>query len=237
MSEILETNDYGQFKFMDANRDYSDQHVLAIKRSFEETGNFTRVKPIVVNENLEIIDGQHRFIACKELGYPVYYTIVTGAGVDVARAMNILHKGWTTDDYAKSYAATGDINYITYNRLKEEYGVSHTVMMSAVGVAHRGFKDFREGAFIIRDENEVRANLDAITGCAEAAGFTTVDRSFGMAIAKFLKNEQFDPKRMMARLKAAPHLIRAYSTVDEWTRTLEEIYNYNIVENKRVRLY
>ena len=32
--------------------------------------------PIVVNEKMEIIDGQGRFEVCKEKGLPIYYNIV-----------------------------------------------------------------------------------------------------------------------------------------------------------------
>jgi hypothetical protein len=67
---IQVTSDYDQFVIMEANREQNRGHIEAIKAAFGEMGNLTRVQPILVNERFEIIDGQHRFIACKELGEP-----------------------------------------------------------------------------------------------------------------------------------------------------------------------
>ena len=36
--------------------------------------------PIIVNENYEIIDGQHRYSASKELGLPIRYIVGEGYG-------------------------------------------------------------------------------------------------------------------------------------------------------------
>ena len=69
-----QSTNYDEFRTLNANRNVSENHVKQIKAAIETVGNLTEVVPIIVNENKEIIDGQHRFEACKELGLPIFYT-------------------------------------------------------------------------------------------------------------------------------------------------------------------
>lgn len=63
------TSDYFRFKILDGNRDVLKSHVNKIKESMKKFG---WIGPgIIVNEKFEIIDGQTRFYAAKELGLPM----------------------------------------------------------------------------------------------------------------------------------------------------------------------
>ena len=56
------------FKKIKGNRIVNKSNLNAIITSMEQQ---QLVSPIMINEKFEIIDGQHRFEACKELGLPV----------------------------------------------------------------------------------------------------------------------------------------------------------------------
>lgn len=77
---VQQTQEYDKFSLLSANRDISKGHVQSLKASIEKLGNITEKVPIIVNQNLEIIDGQHRFQALKELGLPVFYIVADGMG-------------------------------------------------------------------------------------------------------------------------------------------------------------
>lgn len=242
---VQQTQDYEQFTFLNANRDQNRGHIESLKRAFEEVGNLTKVQPILVNDRYQIIDGQHRFIACKELGLPIFFTVVSGLGVREARSMNILHRPWRTEDYAKSYAETGDQNYTKYLELKEDYGLSHSIILAYVfdvstgnaGGNSAAFRTFREGNLVIEDEVGVRARLDKL---AELGEFTNLvnHRSFALAMLKIMNGENYNQRRMVNKVRiAGERLLKKYAIVEDNLRMLEEIYNYGQAEANRSRLY
>lgn len=239
---IQVTSDYNQFKFLVANRDENRQHVEALKVAFAEIGNLTRVQPILVNEEYEIIDGQHRFIAAKDMGEPIYFVQVPGLGITEARSMNILHRNWSPLDFAKSYAASGNRSYQLYLQLQDEYEFPHSLMLYALyGTDKKGsFKGFREGHMEITDNNEERFRQHlAMLGEVEDALPVRLRGTLGYALVKAFNNEQYNQGRFMTALRKylTSHQFLVYRTVEENLRELEEIYNFDLGPRNRVRLY
>lgn len=115
--KVYETRKYGVFKKLDGNRDLCS--VKKIVESIEKVGYIP--SPVCVNENMEVIDGQNRIEALKQLGLPVHYYIVNGIGIDEARQMNIGRKNWQLIDYFKSYAAEGKEEYVYFLKMLEKH--------------------------------------------------------------------------------------------------------------------
>ena len=61
--QVFETRDYDQFKKLNGNRNINESQVDGIVHSILEVGY--QPVPILVNEFMEIIDGQHRLEAVK----------------------------------------------------------------------------------------------------------------------------------------------------------------------------
>ena len=147
IATIYRTNDYGAFKKLDGNREITDAKIARIKKSIEKVGYV--MSPICVNEKREIVDGQTRFGALKELNMPVDFYVVNGAGIEECRAMNINQGNWKTEDYIKSYADMGDISYQylwqAYSKYRR-FGVS--VVCLGIKGALLGSKDLQEGRLL-----------------------------------------------------------------------------------------
>lgn len=105
--KIYITFNYEIFKKLEGNRDL--RVVEKIKKSIKEVGYI--LSPICVNENMEVIDGQNRLQALKELGLPVYYYICKGIGIKEAIQLNLGRQNWRPIDYARAYALRGNENY------------------------------------------------------------------------------------------------------------------------------
>jgi len=73
--KILITYDYEIFKRMRGNRILNNSHVKNLVKSMKEK---YLPQPILVNKDMEIIDGQHRFAAAEELNLPIHYLIIDG---------------------------------------------------------------------------------------------------------------------------------------------------------------
>ena len=74
-NKIHVTSDYDQFTYLVGNRDIVNKHVKSLST---EIDNRDLEIPIIVNEKMEVCDGQHRLEAYKALDLPVHYIIKEG---------------------------------------------------------------------------------------------------------------------------------------------------------------
>lgn len=139
--EILTTSDYSKFKLMPCgNREVKEPHVQQIMDWIKNKGQTQTI--IAVNENMEILDGQHRFEAFKRLGLPVSYTVFHGATFEDCILMNASQTPWTIDDYIYAHSRMGNANYIALSKLIDTYGelgisvITNVVSRRKHGVAH-----------------------------------------------------------------------------------------------------
>lgn len=233
---ILETKTYTKFKFMGNNRELQPNHIAALKTDLQERGQLT---PIVVNELMEVIDGQHRVVALTELGLPISYIVVPGLRIGDALAMNILQKGWSIDDYAHSYADSGNINYQRYLALKDEFGFSNSITLHAISVGDTVFKKFRQGELDL-NENKLADATQRLTALESVMEWATMvaTRPFAIAFFDILASPEYDQERMERKLATVGRsLLKALATPEDNRRMLEEIYNHGQGSNTRVRLY
>lgn len=76
IGSISETKDYDWFSFYPGNRDIVEEFLRRLNKVMRER---PLPIPIIVNENGQIIDGQHTFLARKELELPIFYKAIPGA--------------------------------------------------------------------------------------------------------------------------------------------------------------
>jgi len=124
----MKTNNYNLFKLAQTNRTVKQSHVNKICKSMESYG-FLNSKPITVNSNFEIIDGQHRFLAAQKLGIDIIYEI---DNVDLNEAMvtvNTTSNIWRLSEFIEHYAKMGFTDFIELNKFmnSNDYGVSNCI--------------------------------------------------------------------------------------------------------------
>lgn len=235
---VQETSDYEQFSFIENNREVVRGHVEALKQAFDTIGNLTKVQPILVNDRMQVIDGQHRFQAARELGLPIHFTVVGGLGVAEARSMNILHRTWTVADFARSYALGGDVNYQKYLLLAEDYGFKHSILLTyAINDQMTGkWAEFREGNFVLTDEAGTKERLDSLAQVEEITPLAK-NKVFAIALLRVMKTDGYSHRHMLSKMTLHPELLKRFASLEDALRMLEEVYNYKMHENNRLRLY
>jgi hypothetical protein len=117
--KLLYSTNYDKFKFIPGNRPIDKKHVSEIIDRISRIGWYC--DPIIVNDNNEIIDGQHRFEALRSLGLPIEYAIEGDISLEEARELNSSSKSWKTQNYIDSYAADGNVNYSNFVLLQKKY--------------------------------------------------------------------------------------------------------------------
>lgn len=158
MNQIKSTTTYDKFVMLEQNRDIIPSHVKHLKKSFK-TRNFMQYLPILVDENLNVIDGQHRLLAAKELGIPVYYMIVSELEHKDIITFNATSRRWNMGDYLKYWVHAGLPDYIVMKDFVEKYGfnLNITIAILSLGV-YKGnlWELFRRGDFKIKDVSASR---------------------------------------------------------------------------------
>lgn len=236
---VQETNNYKQFKVLGANRHLNASHVKNLKTSLEEYGNFTQSRPILVNERFEVIDGQHRLAALKELGLPVFFTVIPGLRVHDARLMNINQKNWTPVDYLESYAKEGRKAYVALNQLHEEYPdvtLSSLIPYALGAYPHGIFADFRRGDYPEFNVDEAHQRLDMLQELQEL-NEVFKRKSVSLAVLQMIRNDKYDHGRMVKKVRQLSPEILPYQGIGNNLRQLEDVYNHMLSEDRRIRFF
>lgn len=113
---VYKTDNLDIFRLSKFNRN------IFLRKEMLEQAKQGFISPIIVNENMVVIDGQHRLEASKKVGVPVEYIIKQGLDEDDIVRMNTVQKPWSLQNYIESYANQGNEEYIRLiNLVNEKY--------------------------------------------------------------------------------------------------------------------
>lgn len=234
-TEVLETLKYEMFKTDIKNRPIDEEKVYFFMKQFKAGKFFMKEFPIIIDHDLVILDGQHRFEAVKRLELPLYFryahSLTIHNVVDVQ-----LNAGWKTPDYLHTFIQQKNMNYIILNRFIKKYQISTTVAVLLLsgesGLKKSGYYD---GTFIIKDETKAHEQANAINTLGSLALGLNRDRTFCLAVAKIISHPDYEEKRMTEQLTKYTSLMIRQVTVNGYIKNLEEIYNYKLYSKNRVR--
>jgi len=152
--KIHVSRDYDKFSFLGGNRKINKSNYKKLLKSMREE---QLIIPIIVNENFEIIDGQHRFTAEKELQLPVYYIINNGYSIDQVKRANTVGLNWTKEDFLQTYIDEENQNYIEIYELRKETKLNINVILKIFGAFQRKAEyfvtdNFKAGTFTVGDD-------------------------------------------------------------------------------------
>jgi len=232
-NQVHTTTDYYLFKSIDGNRNKNLLHINRLKKSMNENYLFT---VIIVNENYEIIDGQHRFDVIKELKLPLHYIICQGYGLNEVHILNQNSKTWNADDYLTGYCNLGNKEYIKYREFKETYDIGHNECMTLLtGITTKSQVDiFYTGTFKIKNYNEACKTIEKIL-LIEPYYTGVKRRSFIYAMLQLFKNPNFEFTEFLQKLKCQPTALVDCVNTSQYVSLIEEIYNYRRREKVNLR--
>jgi hypothetical protein len=233
-NQVHTTKDYFLFKSIDGNRTKNNLHVKRLLKSMEEKYLFN---VIIVNENYEIIDGQHRFECIKKLELPMHYIVCEGYGLPEVHKLNANSKNWKVDDFLTAYCDLGMEDYIMFRDFKNKYkfGVNEcfTLLVSG-GYSGEAYKVFSSGKMKIKSINEAEYKANLILSTAPYyKGY--LRRYYVFAINTLLGKPQFDFNEFIQKLKQQPTTLVDCTCQSAYIELIEEIYNYRRREKINLR--
>ena len=227
------TMDYGIFKRLPCNRAVTQTRRDRLVESF---GKADIICPIVVNEKMEIIDGQGRYEARKKLGLPIMYIIQPGIGVRECMIMNQYNKPWSTTDYIDSYAEAGNENYKRLKQFMKDEEVPASRALYMAGRAYAKQSDVvAYGEMVFTDDDIARARvaIRAAREILEALVFTgRTNEAFYSAVKIMVSTPGYNHEHMITNCKYCRGTYNQMASMGAQLTEFSRIYNYKKKGNR-----
>ena len=221
---VRTTKDYSKFKMIRGNRGLNRLHLERLEKSITKRYLFT---PIIVNENFEIIDGQHRFEVVKKLGFNINYIQIKNYGLYEVQILNSYAKNWNLTDIIDGYCNLGNQNYMIFKSFQNKYNLGTNEAMILLGLNRRYNRnqEFKEGNMKIKDLHYAEVIAERIIKFEHIyKGYKR--RSFVLAIVEACKHNDFDFELFCNKVKKFPTMLTDCATTKDYLRLFEQIYNY-----------
>ena len=241
VNKVYQTRNLSMFKEIQGNRVPNLQHVNRLTESIKEYG--MKCNPILVNEHMQVIDGQHRLLAAKNAESFIYYIVINGYSLQEVHTLNLNQKNWTKKDFMIGYADMGVKSYVKlrdfYNDNKD-FGFSNCVALcsnragaqnSDLSQSIRGGKKinmteiFESGTWKGKDFNLAQVYANQIRMIKPYySGYNR--HTFVRTMIGMFLNKNFNYFEFMKKLKLQPTALQDCANAGQFKMMIEDIYNY-----------
>lgn len=246
LTPIFTTTNYSMFGHIGGNRNLDTSNLNKIKQSVSKKHIKTNAVICIldvedVKEPLKIVDGQHRFEACKDLNIPVSYVIdssLTMASIlnDIT-LLNTASKEWDVSDFMNSEAQKGNQNYILYSKVYNIFNNSFDheslffILNSDVNrtCPKISYPSFKAGQLQF-DQSDYNYLTQRLKDISQFNHYSEIGgkRYYQKALNQLMNTKGFDVKQMLSKIQSRQSLIVKCTTVDGALKQLADIYNYKI---------
>jgi hypothetical protein len=238
MATILKTTDYSIFKKHESNRDLNPSNLKRIMQSVKSQ-NLLQFRPILVDKEMKVIDGQHRLQVAKDLGIEIYYHINKSSDHEDIVFLNAYQKQWEMKDFINYYISLGNKQY----RAFEEYAKSKSLNVTEILRFMSGNekdKTMRQkvktgNLDFFNDTNIAKANIkiaeydsimDIIKKYSVRSPRFIKTYKFKTGLFNFLSRDDIDIKTFLNKLTLKMEAIKECATHYSYYSMFMDIYNY-----------
>lgn len=237
MSKIEKTSEYSIFKKHENNRALSESNVNSLVFSIKSQ-NLLSFRPILVNERMEIIDGQHRLEAAKRLELEIFYQIKKDSSHEDIVLLNNNQKIWEFNDYLNYYCSLGNQEYIKLKEFIKQRGLIPREAKNIMTQNSGGFmyKKFKNGIFKFFSKEElyivdllisnVKVVLEDITRYLPSSPSFIDSFRLRTALMSIIKNPQCNFEVIRSKIAYKADSLRACATSHGYYMMLRDIYNW-----------
>mgnify|MGYP003661985876 CR=1 FL=1 len=238
ISKVYFTNDLDMFTEMKGNRIPNLSHIR--KLTFSMTENGVLMNPIIVNEYMQVVDGQHRLQAAKEIKKGIYFIIAKNYTLKEVHTLNLNQKNWNNKDYLHGYADMGVFPYIrlrNFFNLNNDFTLSDCILMcSNVTSIKYGYyekakwkkskqKVFAEGTWEGKDFILAQEYADRLKEIKKYYDGYNKAVFVGTMLGMFT-NKNFNYNVFLSKLKTQPTELVDCSNREQCKVLIEKIYNF-----------
>ena len=226
VNQVYKTKDYSKFKSKDGNRNLNELHLKRLTESVKQN-DLLHANPILVNEKYEIIDGQHRFNVCRELGKSVHYIKVKGLGLNEIQILNANSKNWKLEDYVEGYCNMGFQEYCYLKTILNQSKLGVGVVLGMFASTDNGdtMIDLKNGKLKLSHKQRGTSLIKWIKDWEQYYP-NSKKRSFIFALRTLYSIKNYSHDKMMQKIKYQSTKLVDCTNTKTYLALLEEIYNF-----------
>ncbi len=237
----IATKDYDMFKKHSSNRELQESNVASIMKSIS-TKNMLSLRPILVNAEMQIIDGQHRLEAAKRLEVEICYEISQTIDSKDIVLLNANQRNWLGTDYLNYFCKEGYPEYLSLkeymkkNSLDFKNALALTSLTTPSGRGGKFYQGFKAGNYTFPKGEEfenTEINLKKVQTIIEFIEKKTIPphiylrcSRFVIAIINFLNIKEVEFETLLKKIEIKLDLIKPCATTVAYMNVFREIYNY-----------
>lgn len=236
---VYVTKDYSIFKRLVGNRDIPESRISKIVESIQTIGWVHN--PIIVNEKMEVIDGQGRLTALQRLKMPVEYIIAEGAGNKECIYMNMNMVNWKLPDFIKSYAEQGNENYQRLLSLMQRYANGNLDIISTAvyRISKSKHREIKQGILQLTEEQYraavprleyIKPLLDTIDSKKLPGSMVTLMQT----LIYYYDYPEVDKNRLIYSVEKYIYNATPWVVNVDCEKEVENVYNYGLSLEKKV---
>ena len=228
------TTDYSIFRSVNGNRGLSSSHVNKLTAAIFKK-NLLYLFPIIVNEKMELIDGQHRLASAKRLEVPIFYEILKQSGIDDVQKINTSSHGWSQSDYLISWIKRGNKEYMTLSNFMVQYKIPLGCARRLLGWTTKqsdNIETFKNGQFKVNPEGKPEQVVELIKALLMTnSGRILYTHVCLIALMNIVQNKKYNHERMLDRINVKQPRFYSSEKVIGYIRQIEDVYNYDYKRN------
>ena len=236
---ICFTTDHALFKNIKGNRELSEVKIKRIIKDIDGGLNLLPFCPIIVDAQMNIIDGQHRFEVCIRINSPVWFIVARKLSLHEIAKVNSNQERWKAKDFIHCYAELGNTHYIKLKEFIENYNIPVSIGINLLmgknpDAGATNFKSlFEQGEFKSLHEEEAILVMEKAMLFDKFAGWRT--GAFIQAIVKLIAaGELCDWSHLLKKYTANPEALPSCSGYKQYLVELERIYNQHASKRKNI---
>lgn len=236
------TSNYALFHFLPHNRvvDPASRKYREIRDSIKVNGQIVPIVCDLVGGLMYVSEGQHRFVACKELGLPISYNIVDGSSKLVAE-INTVRSSWTTDNYIESHK-NDNPSYRFFKELHAESELSYSALHNALFNRTLHQKEFHRGTMqlSLRDANSFRREqvlnklLQLINVNEREFKQSLVGAKAIGVLAQLIRHPLYNHTHMLGRMQDQKRMRTMTTREDAYDFLVRVVYNKRLTSSKQI---
>lgn len=244
MNEIKSTRDYKMFKKFPGNRPIHEPSYLKLRASIQKE-NLLPYRPILVDEQMRVIDGQHRLKVAEDGNLEIYYMVMRDSSLGSVQRLNAYQKKWMRNDFLESHISAGNKNYIQARDYCKKHDLELAEFLHMVpNFSQSGTKfgnPFLDGLFIFptgadlemleKLTHQFKFSYEKITQLLMGEQVFIHSARFKRALIYFLKRQDIQLDILLKKLEFKYNAIHGCADAESYEKMFKSIYNWKNTKN------
>ncbi len=231
-NRIFKSSTFEGFEFYPENRPVVAAKVARLVAAIQKK-NGLRENPLIIQRRkgkFWVLEGQHRYLAAKELKIPFWYIITEFETIADVAARNEQIDKWSLPNYVHYYSVRGNKHYIVLKKFIELYRFSvgdSIMMLTNKMMGGKAVKIFKQGTFEVYDYKlAVKVAEGAYDYKKYFEGWNR--RYFLRAILYLFADPEmgYNHSIMMNKMRYRHGMLLYQMDIVSYLKNLQEIYNF-----------